>query len=193
MGWELEDVEKPFVEQLRALGWTAVEGSLDDPAVTSRANCTEVIQEGVLRERLHALNPGPPHLNGGGPWLDQARISEAVGAITRLGTHRLMEANQKATELLIKGLTVEGLPGWDGGRGQTIRYIDWDTPANNRFTVVNQYRVDCPPGFNAARAFIVFEHLMRVRPPLVDDDKAGVLADKLMEQARANHDKLVQV
>lgn len=39
----------------------------------------------------------------------------------------------------------------------------------------------------------LFEYLMRLRPPLVDTDKAGVLADKLMEQARANHDKLVQV
>ena len=39
----------------------------------------------------------------------------------------------------------------------------------------------------------LFEHLMRLRPPLVDTDKAGVLADKLMEQARASHDKLVQV
>jgi len=39
----------------------------------------------------------------------------------------------------------------------------------------------------------LFEHLMRLRPPLVDTDMAGVLADRLMEQARANHDKLVQV
>jgi type I restriction enzyme R subunit len=39
----------------------------------------------------------------------------------------------------------------------------------------------------------LFDHLMRLRPPLVDADKAGVLADKLMEQARANHDKLVRV
>lgn len=39
----------------------------------------------------------------------------------------------------------------------------------------------------------LFDHLMRLRPPLVDADKAGVLADKLMEQARANHDKLVQL
>ncbi len=39
----------------------------------------------------------------------------------------------------------------------------------------------------------LFDHLMRLRPPLVDADKAGILADKLMEQARANHDKLVQV
>ncbi len=40
---------------------------------------------------------------------------------------------------------------------------------------------------------LLFDRLMRLRPPLVDTDRAGVLADKLMEQARANHDKLVQV
>ncbi|MNJ19659.1 hypothetical protein D3C77_139820 [compost metagenome] len=39
----------------------------------------------------------------------------------------------------------------------------------------------------------LFEHLMRQRPPLVDSDKAGVLADKMMDQARASHDKLMQV
>lgn len=164
MGWELEDVEKPFVAQLQALGWAYTEGSLETPALTGRSSFTEVIQEGVLRERLRALNPGPD----GQPWLDEARLSEAVAAITRLGTHRLMEANQKATELLIKGLTVEGLPGWDGGRGQTLRYIDWDTPANNRFTVINQYRVDCPPGFNSGKAFIVPDLVLLVNGlPLV--------------------------
>jgi len=26
MGWELDDVEKPFVTQLQALGWRDVEG-----------------------------------------------------------------------------------------------------------------------------------------------------------------------
>ena len=164
MGWELEDVEKPFVAQLQALGWAYTEGSLDNPALTGRSSFTEVIQERVLRERLRALNPGPD----GQPWLDDARLSEAVAAITRLGTHKLMEANQKATELLIKGLTVEGLPGWDGGRGQTIRYIDWETPGNNRFTVINQYRVDCPPGFNSAKAFIVPDLVLLVNGlPLV--------------------------
>ncbi len=39
----------------------------------------------------------------------------------------------------------------------------------------------------------LFDHVMRLRPPLVDADKAGLLADKLLEQARASHDKLVQV
>ena len=145
MGCELEDVEKPFVAQLQACGWTYSAGSLDDPTLTGRTSFVEVIQEGLLREQLRALNLGPD----GTPWLDEARLLEAVAAITRLGTHKLMEANEKATSLLIRGLTVDGLPGWDGGRGQTICYIDWDTPANNRFTVINQYRVDCPPGCNS--------------------------------------------
>lgn len=179
MGWELDDVERPFVAQLEGLGWVHVEGSLDDPKVTGRGSFSEVIQEGVLRERLRALNPGPD----GQPWLDDARLSEAVSAITRLGTHKLMEANQKATELLIKGLTVEGLPGWDGGRGQTIRYFDWDTPANNRFTVVNQYRVNCPPGYNSGKAFIVPDLVLLVNgiPLVVVECKSPSIPEPLAD------------
>lgn len=179
MGWELEDVERPFVAQLQVLGWSHIEGSLDDPGIASRNNFVEVIQESVLREQLQALNPGPD----GQSWLDDIRLSEAVAAITRLGTHKLMEANEKATELLIKGITIEGLPGWDGGRGQTIRYIDWDTPAKNRFTVVNQYRVDCPPGFNAAKAFIVPDLVLLVNgiPLVVVECKSPSIPEPLAE------------
>ena len=179
MGWELEDVEKPFVAQLLALGWSHIEGSLDDPAVTGRTSFAEVIQAGLLREQLRGLNLGPDGL----PWLDEARQEEAVTAITRLGTHKLMEANEKATALLIRGLTVEGLPGWDGGRGQTIRYIDWDTPANNRFTVINQYRVDCPPGFNSGKQFIVPDLVLLVNgiPLVVVECKSPSVPEPLAE------------
>lgn len=164
MGWELDDVEQPFVAQLQALGWQHVAGSLDDPAATGRSGFAQVVQEGVLRAQLRTLNPGPD----GTPWLDEARLDEAVSAITRLDTHKLTEANEKATGLLVRGLTVDGLPGWHGGRGQTIQYIDWDTPANNRFTVVSQYRVDCPPGFNSAKTFIVPDLVLLVNGlPLV--------------------------
>jgi type I restriction enzyme, R subunit len=179
MGWELEDVEKPFVAQLQLLGWAHLEGSLDDPWVTGRIGFAEVIQEGVLRQQLHALNLGPD----GSPWLDDARLDEAVNAITRLGAHKLMEANEKATTLLIRGLTVEGLSGWDGGRGQTIRYIDWDTPANNRFTVINQYRVDCPPGFNSGKQFIVPDLVLLVNgiPLVVVECKSPSVPEPLAE------------
>ena len=163
MGWELEDVEKPFVAQLQGLGWTHIEGSIDDPAVTARGSFAEVVQEAVLRERLRAIN-----LRDGQPWLNDERIAEAVAAITRLGTAKLMEANQKATELLLKGITVDGLLDWDSGRGQTIQFIDWDNLASNRFTVVNQYRVDCPPGYDSGKKFIIPDLVLLVNGiPLV--------------------------
>src|SRR5436309_374466 len=100
MGWELETVEKPFVEQLLTMGWRYVEGDLDAPARTGRTTFTEVIQEPTLRSRLHALN-----LRDGQPWLDHERLSQAVGALTRIPAHRLMEANRAATELLLGGIT----------------------------------------------------------------------------------------
>jgi type I restriction enzyme R subunit len=42
-----------------------------------------------------------------------------------------------------------------------------------------------------ALAAQLFDHLMRLRPPLVDAEKADLLAEKLLHQAKANHDKLV--
>jgi type I restriction enzyme R subunit len=179
MGWELEDVEKPFVAQLRALGWSHVAGSLDDPSITGRGSFVEVIQEQTLRDQLYALNLGPD----GKPWLDDDRLSEAVAAMTRLGVPKLMEANEKATGLLINGMTVEGLPGWDGGRGQTIRYIDWATPSKNRFTVISQYRVDCPPGFNATKQFIVPDLVLLVNgvPLVVVECKSPSIPEPLAD------------
>lgn len=179
MGWELEEVEKPFVLQLKQLEWTHIDGDIDDPTITGRTNFTEIVQEGVLREQLHALNLGP----NGQPWVDDARVSEAVASLTRLGTHWLMESNQKATELLIKGVTVEGLPGWDGGRGQTIHYIDWEHPDRNKFTVVNQYRVDCPPGYNSGKAFIVPDLVLLVNgiPLVVAECKSPSIPEPLAQ------------
>ena len=77
-GPEYIDVELPFIQQLRRMGWEYVEGSVDDPAVTGRDSFAQVIQEGVLREQLHRIN-----LRDGQPWLDEERLSQAVGALTR--------------------------------------------------------------------------------------------------------------
>lgn len=161
------------------MGWCHVEGDLDDPARTGRTSFTEVIQEATLRRQLYALN-----LNASGkPWLDEERLSQAVGAITRISAHRLMEANQAATELLLGGLTVEGLPGWDGGRGQTIHFIDWARPERNEFTVVNQYRVNCPPGYNRGKAFIVPDLVLLVNgiPLVVVECKSPSVPEPLAE------------
>ena len=178
MGWELDIVEKTFVEQLVGLGWRYVEGDADAPAATGRSSFIEVVQEATLRHKLHELN-----LHDGQPWLDAERISQAVSAITRVGAHRLMEANRAATELLLGGITVDGLPGWDGGRNQTIHYIDWTRPELNEFTVVNQFLVDCPPGYNRGKAFIVPDLVLLVNgiPLVVVECKSPSCPEPLAE------------
>jgi len=84
---------------------------------------------------------------------------------------------------LLKGITVDGLPGWEGGRGQTLQYIDWDTPANNHFSVINQFRVDCPPGYNSGKKFIVPDLVLLVNgiPLVVVECKSPSIPEPLAE------------
>ena len=138
-GPEFTLVEEPFLTQLASMGWKVVTGSLDHPSVTGRESFREVLIRPDLRDALRRIN-----LRDGAPWLDDARIAQALGALERIAHPKLIEANQQATALLLGGLAVEGLPGWDNHRSQTVRFIDWDDPAKNTFTAVSQFRVDCP-------------------------------------------------
>ncbi|WP_445402199.1 type I restriction endonuclease subunit R [Zobellella sp. An-6] len=168
MGPEYALSEKPLIDQLLAMGWDYLAGDLDNPAATGRRSFAEVLQTGVLRAQLRRINTRPLADGNAVEWLDEARIDGAVSALTRLGTPRPMEANQAATALLTDGVVVEGMPDWDGGRSRTIRYIDWDHPANNRFTVINQFKVQCPPGHDSAKKHIIPDLVLLVNGiPLV--------------------------
>jgi len=189
MGPELEQVEQPFIAQLVGQGWQHQAGNLDDPGATQRISFSDVLQERVLIERIRAIN-----LRDGKEWLDDERIAEAVAALTRIAKPRLMETNQLATERLLLGVTVEGLPDWDGGRGQTIQFIDWERPGNNVFTVCSQYRVECPPGFESGKAFIVPDLVLLVNgiPLAVVECKSPSVPEPLAEavdQLRRYHNQ----
>ena len=177
-GPEYKDVEQPFLQQLQGMGWETIEGSVEDPTVTRRDSFAQVIQEEVLRERLRRIN-----LRDGKTWLDEERLSQAVGALTRIPAAKLMEANQQATDLLLKGISVGGVPDWDGGRGQTIQYIDWDHPENNRFTVINQYKVKCPPGHDSAKGHIIPDIVLLVNgiPLVVVECKGRTVPEGMAE------------
>ncbi|WP_304525722.1 type I restriction endonuclease subunit R [Halomonas sp. I5-271120] len=188
-GPEYTDVEKPFIDQLVGQGWKYIAGSLDDPAVTHRESFAKVVMEPILRQRLRAIN-----LHHGEHWLDERRLDQAVSAITRLPASKVMEANKLATELLVGGLTVEGLEGWDGGRGQTLRFIDWDTPTNNTFTVVNQFKVKCPPGHDSAKGHVIPDLVLFVNgiPLVVVECKSRTVPEGIPEavdQLRRYHDQ----
>jgi len=141
-GPEFSLVEQPLINQLIGLGWSFTTGNLDDPSATGRESFRDVLLTGELKQALCRINR---NLDGD-PWLDDGRLTQAVNALQRLGTAKLTEANQAATELLLKGTVVDGVEGWDQGRGRTVHYIDWDRPENNTFRVINQFKLACPAG-----------------------------------------------
>ena len=105
--WEYDLVEKPFCAQLQTMGWQWLEGDTEVPDFTERNSFREVLLKERLAAALRKLN-----LRDGQPWLDEARIARAIRDLEQSAGHRLMEINQSATELLLKGTVADGLPDW---------------------------------------------------------------------------------
>ena len=103
---ELTEVEKPFVEQLRGLGWEHVQGDIGVPDLTGRSSFREVLLKQRLRAAMRRINVG----EDGEPWIDDARIEHAIGQFDRIAAPHLMEANQQATELLLRARSWKAMP-----------------------------------------------------------------------------------
>lgn len=170
---ELTAVEEPFIERLVGLGWDHLAGHKHDPSVTERTSFRDV----VLLPRLHAALRRINADAAGDPWLDDGRVIQAANALVHAGTGALIEANRSTTDLLLTGTTVDGLATMDGGRGQTIRFIDWDYPERNDFLVVSQFRVDEPVG--QAHKFVVPDLVLFVNgiPLVVIECKSPYVAN----------------
>lgn len=100
-----------------------------------------MLLKGRLAAALHKLN-----LRNGQPWLHDTRIARAIRDLEQAAGHRLMEINQSATELLLKGTVADGLPDWEQGRPQPVKFIDFENWANNDFLVINQFKVELTSG-----------------------------------------------
>ena len=139
---EFTESEKPLLDQLQSMGWTIRLTSPGEPNdLHGRETYREFLLKDRLRTQLRAINLGPDGL----PWLDTARLDQLASELDRPAGVKLMEVNQGVMELLLKGSTVEGLPNWDGGRDQSVRFIDFDHTDRNEFLAVNQFKVK-PPG-----------------------------------------------
>ena len=146
-GSEYERVELPLIEQLVTMGWQHIEPARSDqPVATGRESLREVLLIDRLRAALRRVNRDAD----GNEWLDEGRISQAISQLTRPQATSLLEINEELTERLLLGVTVDGVPGWDGGRARTVHFVAWDPEHldRNDFLVLNQFRVD-PPGGRA--------------------------------------------
>ncbi|MDE0231469.1 MAG: type I restriction endonuclease subunit R [bacterium] len=138
-GPEWEKVEGPLLEHLGMLGWeTLVWSERQGTDTVARLSDRDVLLEDRLKGALVKINPGPNDL----PWLDDIRIKGAVAELTSMPAGaKLLEANRLSTDLLLRGVTVAGMEGWDGGRDRTIDYIDWDNWKANDFLAVSQFPI----------------------------------------------------
>lgn len=176
-GAEYAEVERPLLDQLLGLDWSVLEGDKWDPAITLREDFRMSLIERRLRTALLKLNPGPD----GTAWLDDSRISEAISSLVRPEVGKLTEVNERMTERLLEGISVAGLPDWDQGRSQRIKFIDFDSPENNDFLAVSQFRVDEPDG--QSRKFVVPDVVLFVNgiPLVVIECKSPYIVDPMAE------------
>ncbi len=124
---EKQLVENRMIDQLQEMGYEYFHGSSLD---TERESANDV----VLRERLiHAINK----LN---PWIDANNLNKIIRSLLHIEAASLIEANEKFHSLLVNYISVQQDLG-KGKKNQTVKLIDFDTPENNEFLVVDQFSI----------------------------------------------------
>lgn len=118
--------EQPAIVLFQQMGYGYHDAAVHD----ERSDITQV----VLKERLLAA------IQRINPWIDEANLSKAYTELTGIQAASLMEANQKAWEL-IRGSKLTLRQVTDGKEEyRPVWYIDYTNPENNDFLVVNQMR-----------------------------------------------------
>jgi type I restriction enzyme R subunit len=146
-------IEKPFLDQLAALGWEVVDhcpliGEFTIPSVPSmshRISFREVLLEQVFKEAVKAINL----TEDGRPWLTDKQLDDLFQQISTLNNTSLVEANRIIYNYL-RVITDEKLPlnvdlnELTGEQYPDVKLIDFQHPERNRFIAINQFRIDCP-------------------------------------------------
>jgi type I restriction enzyme R subunit len=135
-------VEKPFLDQLAALGWSVTDQGAgiipSDPAGSLRASFREWILPEVFRAAVRSINLTAE----GRPWLTDQQLDDLSDQILRQPNRTLLEANEATQALFLKAqvdrndLTGESDP--------VVKLIDFAHPGRNQFHAINQFRVDTP-------------------------------------------------
>lgn len=138
---EYTEVEQPFLQQLEALGWEIIDQGQEipsDPARSHRASFRQWLLPDVFTKAVASLNPG----TGGYAWLTDKQLMDLQEQILRQPNRTLLEANEAVQKLLFKAQVDTNEE--TGEQDPVVKLIDFDTPANNHFLAINQFRIDTP-------------------------------------------------
>lgn len=140
---EYTEVEQPFLQQLAAQGWTVIDQGTDipqDASISLRHNFRQWLLRGVFDAAVRRINTLPD----GRCWLTERQLDDLHNQLLRQPRRTLLEANEAVQALLIKAqVDVNELT---GEADPVVQLIDFQTPENNAFHAINQFRVDTPGG-----------------------------------------------
>lgn len=157
-------VEKPFLDQLAALGWKVIDQGYgmipSDPAASLRDSFREWLLPQVFRDAVGTINP----------WLTERQIEDLRSQILRQPNRTLLEANEEIQKLLFKAQVDRNEE--TGEADPVVKLIDFERPERNVFHVINQFRIYTP---GCVKSFIIPDIVLFVNgiPLVVVEAKIG--------------------
>lgn len=139
---EYKNVEKPFLDKLRQLGWQVIDQGLgipQEPAKSLRENFKQVLLPQVFKDSIRAINKTAD----GREWLTGKQLDEILFEIQNFPGKNLHEANKEIHRLLLKGTSVPRNE-LTGEQNPTVRLVDFKNYKNNSFIAINQFRLQTP-------------------------------------------------
>ena len=163
-------VEKPFLDQLSALGWKVIDQGQgfipSDPSESLRSGFREWILPEVFRDAIRSINLTPD----GKPWLTDRQVDDLRDQILRQPHLTLLEANESVQNLFLKAQV--DINEVTGESDPVVQLIDFAHPERNRFHAINQFRVNTP---GCVKSFIIPDIVLFVNgmPLVVIEAKIG--------------------
>ena len=141
---EYTNVEHPFLEKLREIGWQVIDkgsgGIPQDPAESMRTSFSEVVLKDEFFKKLGELNP----------WITAEQKEYCYRKITDIDKP-LTDANREIHNMLLEGIHLLTKNEQTGEDNPTAKIINFDNYKKNSFIAINQFRVDT----NNTKPFII--------------------------------------
>lgn len=175
---EYFNVEKPFLEKLRQLGWKVIDqgrGVPQEPVKSLRQSFKEVVLGETFKKAIRSIN----RTEDGREWLTDKQIEQVLHEVTAFSAQSLHQANKAIHHLLLKGTRTDRNE-LTGEPNPLVRLVDFRQWANNDFTAINQFRLLTP---GAARTGIIPDIVLFLNglPVVVIEAKDLEVAEPLSE------------
>src|SRR6056297_2609253 len=131
---EYVNVEKPFLEKLRLLGWQVIDqgiGIPQEPQKSLRENFKQVVLPNEFKKAIKKINTTAD----GTEWLTDKQLNEILFEMQNFPGKSLHEANKEIHRLLLKGTSVAKNE-LTGEQDPTVRLVDFKNYNNNSFIAI---------------------------------------------------------